>query len=245
MKKNHVIPLNWDTEFFGIKCGKVVITAEDSFSDLILESEGYDFISIQNVGNDIRTNKQIAEKSNAYLVDINIQFEKKLTNLPYKRNDENFTILKSGKITENELQEMAVCENDFTFSKFVCDEEMRKRKGFSVYNEWIKNACKEENKYFILCKSKGKIAGYILFSCHDECGKVELVKVAEEFQGKHIASAMIEKIEEFLFNIGIVTAQVGTQLNNIPAMNLYHSLGFRETERTSVFHLWKTVEKEK
>lgn len=50
---------------------------------------------------------------------------------------------------------------------------------------------------------------------------------------------MIESIEKFLADKNITKLRVGTQVNNIPAINLYHSIGFKEMSRTSVFHLWK------
>ena len=87
--------------------------------------------------------------------------------------------------------------------------------------------------------SKDNVCAYILFNIDNNVGTIELVKVAKEYQGQHIATSMIESIENFLDDKNITKLRVGTQVNNIPAINLYHSIGFKEISRTSVFHLWK------
>ena len=137
------------------------------------------------------------------------------------------------------MTQMIVDESDFEFSKFVCDEEMKERKGYLVYREWIKNSRKEDNRYFEIFSHDNKIGAYVLFNMLNGEGTVEIVKVNRENQGKHIATQMINNIESFLYENGIQKIKVGTQFNNIPAMNLYHFLGFKETSRTSIFHLWK------
>lgn len=116
---------------------------------------------------------------------------------------------------------------------------LKKRNGYLVYSEWLKNACKDANKYFALLMSKDNVCAYILFNIDNNVGTIELVKVAKEYQGQHIATSMIESIEKFLADKNITKLRVGTQVNNIPAINLYHSIGFKEISRTSVFHLWK------
>lgn len=247
MKKVIITPLDWDTEFFNIRCGRAIIEDEEiDISDFEELFKHYDFVSIQNVGNNIRVNKAISQHTNAFLADINVQFEKELicSNEQLDNNEHcGFSLIKAMEISPELCDEMLVEELDFKYSKFVCDPELNNRKGYLVYREWIKNARKDNNKYFALFYDNKKIGAYILFNVKDEVCTIELVKVNSEFQGRHIATFMIKQIENIMRCNNISTLRVGTQFNNIPAMNLYHTLGFKEISRTSVFHCWN-IEKE-
>lgn len=238
-RKAEIKPLQWDTEYFGIRCGKAVVNDSDTdFSEFCQDTCEYEFVTIQNIGNNVEVNKQIAINTSAYLVDVNIQFEKEI--LTDNINESNSCIImKTVDTPDNIRRKLTVEKNDFKFSKFVCDDELKKRNGYLVYREWLKNACKDANKYFALLMSKDNVCAYILFNVDNNIGTIELVKVDKEYQGQHIATSMIESIEKFLADKNITKLRVGTQVNNIPAINLYHSIGFKEISRTSVFHLWK------
>lgn len=238
-RKAEIKPLQWDTEYFGIRCGKAVVNDSDTdFSEFCQDTCEYEFVTIQNIGNNVEVNKQIAINTSAYLVDVNIQFEKEI--LTDNINESNSCIImKTVDTPDNIRRKLTVEKNDFKFSKFVCDDELKKRNGYLVYSEWLKNACKDANKYFALLMSKDNVCAYILFNVDNNIGTIELVKVDKEYQGQHIATSMIESIEKFLADKNIIKLRVGTQVNNIPAINLYHSIGFKEISRTSVFHLWK------
>jgi len=240
-------PLEWDTNFFHIKCGRAIIEDNNTnFSHFKRQFNNYDFVSIQNVGNSIIINKKIADYTGAFLADINVQFEKKINlnniesgSIVELNEDIAFQILKATEVSAEMREKMLVEEDDFKYSKFVCDPELKRRNGYLVYKEWIKNACADRNKYFIVLLDKGDVKAYILYALSNGVCTIELVKVNKEFQGKRIATLMIKKIESVMANSSVVALRVGTQFNNIPAMNLYHSLGFKEISRTSVFHCWR------
>ena len=241
MKNLNVSPLEWDTDFFGISCGRLVIDApEVDLRGLLEQLDTYQFVTIQNVGNKVGINKTIAENTQAFLVDINIQFEKDVMRgfSGYTEKHENIAVIKA-KDTDKQIHDKLLVEReDFVFSKFVCDDKLDVRNGYLVYKEWLKNSRNYDNKYFALYYDGNEIGGYILFSIYDGEGTIELVKVNREYKGKGIATEMIRTVENCLKDKGIATVKVGTQLNNIPAINLYHYLGFREISRTSVYHLW-------
>ena len=83
-----------------------------------------------------------------------------------------------------------------------------------------------------------EIQGFILFSIDKDSGTLELVKVNERYRGEGVCSQLIKKIENYLLSENVTDAHVGTQVNNIAAINLYHKLGYREISRTSVYHWW-------
>ena len=114
-------------------------------------------------------------------MDVNIQFEKEI--LTDNINGSNSCIImKTVDTPDNIRRKLTVEKNDFKFSKFVCDDELKKRNGYLVYREWLKNACKDANKYFALLMSKDNVCAYILFNIDNNVGTIELVKVAKEYQ---------------------------------------------------------------
>ena len=236
-----IFPLDWDSNFFNMKCGKLIVRSPlMKWGKIANQLNEFDFITIQNPGNNISVNQLIAENTTAYFVDMNIQFSKKLGNFsaPVELGEKECQILSAMKINDTEIKNLLVEEDDFKFSKFVCDLRMKQRKGYRVYQEWINNARDTENKFFALYYIERKVGAYILFSITDDTCIIELVKVNRENQGQGIASKMINQIELFCYERDVTMLNVGTQVNNIPAINLYHSLGFKEVSRVSVFHLW-------
>lgn len=226
--------MEWDSNFFNIKCGKTIIETEQDMKQLIEESIHYDFVSIQNIDNKIRINRLIAENTSAFLADINIQFAKKLES---KHESDNSSIIVNAK--ESKKYNIDVSEKDFAHSKFIKDDNFRLRSGYKVYEEWIKNSIYEDKKSFAIQLSEdGDIKGFILFKMDYDCIVLELVKVNERYRGEGVCSQLICEIENYAMNNGIIDIHVGTQINNIAAINLYHKLGYKEVSRTSVYHWW-------
>lgn len=226
--------MDWDSKFFNITCGKALLETEADVKKLINESINYDFVSIQNIGNIIYINKLIAENTNAFLADINIQFTKQLK----LENEDNKCVIISANEAVNKYN-IEIDKDDFSHSKFMEDDNFRTKNGYMVYKEWIKNSQNADNKYFAMRFSEtNEIQGFILFSIDKDSGTLELVKVNERYRGEGVCSQLIKKIENYLLSENVTDAHVGTQVNNIAAINLYHKLGYREISRTSVYHWW-------
>lgn len=247
MSENHVRtpvesvvqPLQWDTDYFGIRCGRAILSAATQMQDvarLCGELKDYGFVSIQNAGNDVGVNRMIAQNTPAYLVDINVQFEKLCgQEAPCAAE---YPVTAAALLDEQIRRQLVVEQEDFAYSKFVCDPEMRKRSGYKVYEQWLANAGQFETKYFIYHMDGERLAAYILFNLQRSVLTVELVKVNAAYQGQHIGSDLMNSLEAYALGARCKKLRVGTQLNNIPAINLYHRLGYRDVSRTSVYHYW-------
>ncbi len=232
---NKIKPLLWDSEFFNISCGRIIIDNKfEGWDELRDEIKLYDFISIQNVDNDIGRNEKISELGKAFLADINIQFSKKIKK---GSKNENCVLYSCKDISKKDFSFIEVKRDDFIYSKFECDSEFKKLNGYRVYKEWIKNALNDNNKFFLIYEDEHPKA-FILFSIYGETARIELIKVNKEYQKNGVATKMIKCLEYILNNKNINYLNVGTQVNNIGAVNLYHKLGFKEISHNSVFHLW-------
>ncbi|MEG2286138.1 MAG: GNAT family N-acetyltransferase [Eubacterium sp.] len=233
--------LPWDTDYFGVKSCRLDLKqmiTEAVFKDIKKEIQKYSFIAINNNNNEAMNNYLIGSKTNAFLVDVNIQFKKKIEKNHQKINHQKIKI--SNNYTEDK-KILSIAREAYCYSKFTNDPFLKRKKGEDVYYYWIKNAFNCENKYFLVSEIENKCQGYILFSMNIKENKamIELIAVNKECQRKNIGYEMIECFEAFLLKHSIKVINVGTQTDNIPAINFYFKCGFKEDNHRSVYHWWR------
>lgn len=111
--------MQWDTEYFGIRCGKAVVYDSDTdFSEFCQDTYEYEFVTIQNIGNNVEVNKQIAINTSAYLVDVNIQFEKEI--LTDNINGSNSCIIMKTVDTPDNIRRKLTVEKMISNSQSLC-----------------------------------------------------------------------------------------------------------------------------
>lgn len=233
--------LEWDSEYFGVSSCRVDLNREinqKDFMTMMQEVRDYHFVSLNNHGNQVYNNYLIGKNTNGFLVDTNIQFIKRI-----KTKQETIDSLKLNFFVNNRQQRnediLTISKEAFTISKFTNDPFLKERKGELVYYHWAKNAFKQEDKYFLKAQFNEKIYGFILFRMEKENAVIELIAVDKQQKGKHVGKNMLKYLESYLSQLSTKTLKVGTQLDNVDAINFYHSCEFKEKEKTSIYHWWK------
>lgn len=241
MSKIDIVPLTWDSEYFGILCAKIVMKTEcteDEFEDALLNCKLYRFLSINNINNNIKNNLLIGTHTSAFLVDLNVQFMKRVQ----FKEATNSSIVMCSKVEYNLLKEtIKIVMNSFKYSKFICDEKLYRMGGSSIYEKWILNSMSQKNKYLANSFLDKELVGMCLFSINHEKKQaiIELISTKDGYRGRGVARNMLMSVEAEIFNRGIETLHIGTQVNNLEALNLYHSYGFKEIGNSSIYHLWR------
>lgn len=145
--------LDWDTEFFGTKSCRVELNKElmeHEREDLLIKLKDYEFITIVNNQCNNKNNLWLSELNNCFLVDINVQYHKKvdheafLTDLP---KEDNSVLLSTGIDIRDQLIDIAY--TSFTYSRFYNDPYLSKEKSRNVYVEWVKSSINSEFKNFV------------------------------------------------------------------------------------------------
>lgn len=230
-------PLQWDTDYFGVRSARVNLYGsvnESGQEDIIKYCRQYDFITIANFNNIAENNHWIGAKTNAFLVDVNIQFLKVIIDkTDYQK--ENIYVLNNYPRTE---QIVNIASKSFQFSRFFNDPRLPEMQAKNIYSHWTQCAFEQENKYFVVCKKKGNIAGYILFSINENGSMIELIAVDGKYHGLGVGKSMIQAMGSFVIDHGINKIKVGTQVNNTSAAQFYSKLGFTYISCGSVYHLW-------
>lgn len=248
VNKFHYKFLEWDTNYFGVTSGRVTLneTIGNNEWEVISKSlKENDFNIIDNVNNDSTNNLYISKLSGAFVTDINFQFTKEVN--AEVKHDTKFDITIQNKLPlNNEILEIS--KNSYKHSRFFNDPYLNKDKAKDVYGHWVQSSFLSKNKYFIICNIDLKIAGYILFSldCKNSALIIELISVKEGMENRYIGKEMMIYLEEYVYNNykDIKHIKVGTQSNNINAINFYVRNGFRVKEIRSVYHYWPNKEME-
>lgn len=239
-KKYECLHLQWDTDYFGINSARINIEGpidEKAQNEIISFCKGYEFITISNNGNIKENNEWIGKRTNSFLADVNIQFSKGLhTTSIYQ--DETTYILNNYPHNERVVN---IASNSFQYSRFYNDSLLPQELAKNIYVHWTQSSFSQENKYFILCEREEEIAGYMIFSISESIANVELIAVHKDFQRRKVGESLINKIEEFVLKKGVKVLKVGTQVNNVSAIQFYTKMGFKYEKCSSNYHYWREM----
>lgn len=235
--------LDWDTNFFGISTGKITLNVTEETVDisepLMRDLAKTTFTVISNIGNSKIANRIIGQHTSAFLVDMNIQFEKKADNKPKYFSDE--IVIENNKNYSESL--LAIAEQSFQYSRFFNDPFLNKEKAGKVYWNWVKSSFFKADKFFIEYKINQEVVGFLLYSVVDDIYTIELIAIKKAFSNQKLGTKLIEAFEYKAFkenNNAIL--RVGTQIDNKQAIHFYLKNNFHYIGCTSVYHHWKNKE---
>ncbi len=235
--KYNLIDLDWDTNYFGVKSGKVVLNElidDNDLKSILKWSKNYEFVTIQN-SNNISDNNIMIGKTKAFLTDVNVQFEKKVDK-SVRSYEKKITIENNCKKNEKLLD---IARNAYIYSRFINDINLDKNKSKLLYYNWLKNSFNNENKYISYYKEKDTYLGYCLFHFDEDGCVIELIAADLNHKRSGVGSKLLDSIYYMCNEQNIDNLYVGTQLDNIPAQNFYTKNGFKVKTYNSIYHLWK------
>lgn len=227
--------LDWDTEYFGVTCAKVILSRPIELSewhDLVSKFKDYQFISIENRNSEPINTQYIGKDTRAFLADVNIQFVKKVEAI--HEVAENITLHQALK-ENNQILDLA----GFQFSKFTEDPGLEGRGGDQIYRLWLRNSFEKQNKFYALyAEEPNVINGFLLHSYSDNKCVVELIATTTTKMKSGIGSKLFKAVEHAASKRGIGEINVGTQLRNTGAINFYHKVGCKQVGCHQIYHLW-------
>jgi dTDP-4-amino-4,6-dideoxy-D-galactose acyltransferase len=229
-----------DTKYFGVASAKVVLKKacmiDQRQKELLDFLQDFEFIVITNKANDSSNNHWLGEKTKAFLTDINIQLNKKVS--IGEKYDGGFTVI-TDNFPENR-QIIQIAEGSFKFSRFLNDPYLPVQKAKCIYADMTKNAFRKQGRFFVTIKETEVVSGFLLFSINQviSSSTIELIAIDQNFAGMGIGRSLISAMEHHVAKMGVETIRVGTQLNNINALKFYTSYGFNYCECNSIYHYW-------
>lgn len=238
-KSYECVPLEWDTDYFGIPSAKVILNREIRKKDqlnIMKECKQYKFVTIYNLNNCKENNLWIGQKTNAFLTDINIQFILEIKQKPDIKDE--YVEIYQGYAGDDQI--LLIAQQAFIYSRFFNDLNLNRERASNLYYYWTKNAFGNPNKFFVICRRNDEIAGFLLFSIDSKSmlAMIELIAVAFEYRGQSVGTSLIYNMMAYVYEGGIKHIKVGTQVENITAIQFYKSIGFQYLKIISIYHLW-------
>lgn len=232
-EKFKIFPLEWDTEFFGMKCSRVsvneILTPEEA-DELIAKCKEFDFVTIENVCGAYENDCLLGERSSAYMVDCPIGLHKE----PVSRD------IAELKVTVREAKEedmsalLSIAEKAFVNSRFSNDPNISPDKVGELYSSWLRNAFSDDGKLVFTTDDR---SGFLIYSKGMPESSINLLATDSDNRKKGTGTALIYFAENYAKEQGCSSFYVGTQVSNIPAVNLYLKCGFKIFRTTRTYHL--------
>lgn len=240
MMEKSLYALEWDSKHFGIKSGKYIITPEVMNENILetLKMNNYSFLTINNINNRAEVNYFLGRNTDAFLVDTIISFQKNIQNVVKHNDNSGIRIVnKSDRQIINAIKKLS--EKIFVHSRFFNDPNIDNALARQVYSEWIENALDSEEKFLIAIVNKQEeVLGFLLYSIFDNQVTIELIGVETHIHSKGCGRKLFEFVETNCAKQNIEYLFVGTQQNNISAINFYNHMECTLKQITSIYHLW-------
>lgn len=233
MKLEH---LSWDSNFFGIKTGRINLNSSESELFMLLEVAKKQNYQLINVFADKETelSVKLLNQWNGKLVDRKIIYKKEVSAsikkdnlvLSYLDTDINYDLLNLAYLSGQ-------------FSRFRLDKNFPEGSFERMYKEWlIKSLSGELSDKIFVAKEADRIIGFVTLKTDNNNGNIGLIAVDKNTQGKGIGTQLINACEEYLNKNSIKFLTVPTQQDNLQACRFYEKYGFKEDNITNIYHFW-------
>lgn len=225
--------LDWDSDFFKLRIGKVVIASErerDTLKEISTSiKNSFDLVYV------FSSPEVLVDFTNCSLVDQKVVYKKDVIS-PILLSDSRVLEYKEERVSED-LLGLALYSG--VYSRFNLDKNLPEGSYERLYARWIEQSVNQQNATRVFCYMlDGNPRGLITISIKDQHGDIGLVSTHPLYRGRGIGSTMLKHVEHFCAHQGVKELFVPTQRRNLPACHLYEKAGFSEVSCTNVWHWW-------
>lgn len=236
-----IVPLEWDSAFFGRTIGRIDINS--SSDEPILESilkhpSEFELIYIFSPEQVLLNLPE--QDPRCKLVDQKIVFSFDLsicTEFFQPSIDLSIEEYNSTSIDPN-LEELAYQSG--VYSRFRLDTNFRPNDFFQLYRKWLENSVNRTiaDKIFVVRSEMGIIA-FVTAMITLPTATIGLLAVSESVRGKNIGTSLMHFLFAELKRVGAETLFVATQLQNEGSCRFYKKVGFVKHSITNIYHYWR------
>lgn len=227
--------LDWDSNFFNLKVGQIIINKND---DLEIElhnslNSKYELLYIISDKNLIIDNK-ILIKYCGKLVDRKVTFIKEILS---NNKQSSFIYEYLNKELNLELEQLAYEAGKY--SRFKLDDNIENIYFYKMYKIWIEESIKHNiaSNVFI-ANENNTIKGFATLKLFETKGVIGLIAVSPDSQGKGYGRELLNSCENELYKKNIKYIEVSTQYINENACNFYKKCNYKISEIKNVYHFW-------
>lgn len=229
----NIIPLEWDSNFFGLKVGRVDITSSEQSINLVFQKQilkdQYDLIYI--FGNHGISFNDVDAK----LIDKKVVFSiKELPEFEYNKSVMAWPVEYG---LSDELLELAL--ESGKYSRFKMDYKMPSGSYERLYTRWIEQSVCHSIATDVFCYMiDNKPCGLVTIDIKNGIGNVGLVAIHANYQHQGIGTSLLRHVIRFAHEKQCMKLSVATQMNNNAACHLYKKCGMEIESITNIWHWW-------
>ena len=229
-----VLPLEWDSTFFGLRIGKAIVGTDDELEELRNAKERlreqYDLIYVFITGSEL-----FFDDRDAFLADCKTVYCQRLSG-GYRSSDHVHAY--QGNNPDQALYRLALRSG--ICSRFKTDPLFPDEKFEALYRKWIERSVKDDNCIVLCYGDADAVVGMMTLVIDEESGsaRIGLTAVDPAYSGEGIGSSLMETACAYLYGKGIVNFETVTQRQNAPACRWYEKNGFRVESVSNIYHWW-------
>ena len=227
-----IIPLHWDSDFFGMRIAKANVSSEE------------DLVWLSRQENDLRNQFDLI-----YIFsDLNVAIPFKGAKLVDRKavfstsNLDPFETCPAVKYwesleTPDSLISLALISGKY--SRFKTDRHFPTGSYERLYTCWIEQSINRTIATDVFCYMvEDTPRGLLTLDCRGSMSVVGLVAVDEDCQHQGIGTSLIRHAVSYVHKHQGTRLSVATQLDNDPACRLYRKCGFSLESVTKIWHWW-------
>jgi ribosomal protein S18 acetylase RimI-like enzyme len=172
------------------------------------------------------------DKANFKLIDTNVQFELNNNKLSDNQQKNDLEICYAENKYKQDLEKIA--KDNFHYSRFHLDPLIDNDIANQIKQNWVKSYFfgKRGDKMLMALLNKRPV-GFLQLIVKEKELIIDLICVDKKAQGSGVASSLIKFARGDIKRSFI---KAGTQIGNLPSINLYQRLGFVMARSDYVFH---------
>ena len=252
-----LLPLEWDSTIFNFKVAKITDLYGTRFSEklalikeiiVFAKNDGYKLVTCRVDAGDIFSIHALEEVGFKWVDGMNIFLcdsdEKQFESSSGSQTDENIGVLKNKDFDSlKKIKELVL-----TFSKkgrLHNDPRISSNQVKDFYLSLFESLVKENRPLMLVSRKNEKIVGFALGTedtvlqkyLTSSLGYLWMISVDETFTGRGVGQRLFQAfIKKFSNKMQLI--EIGTQMNNYKALNLYARSGMKMISALVTMHLW-------
>lgn len=218
-----VVPLSWDSAFFGV-----------SIAASRLADDNLDRVRAEAAGRGVECLYLFVPDASPSAVVASVRAGARLVDLRLRMTLDGSVPMESGAIPAraDEVDQLRpLARRLAASSRFAADPRFPTQRIEAMYDTWL-DRCLAEGVVVVPDDSPG---GFVGARASEGTAAVDLVFVDRPFRGTGLASRLVRAA---LARAGTNSATVDTQAWNVAAQRAYQDVGFRPTSLEAILHLW-------
>ena len=225
--------LKWDSEFFGLRIGRIDISFEAESHVLEKQfqyiNEEFDLLYVS------ARHGLCFSAPGAKLVDQKVVYSMTIPNCCKPSNQ--VVLWDSFQGVTDDLLHLALLSGEY--SRFKTDEKLPLNSYERLYSRWIEQSVNHNLATEVFCYMIENIPrGLVTLDFKNGVGTIGLVAIHEDFQRQGIGTSMMKHVISFVQQKKGHKVSVATQLDNVPACRLYEKNGFTMESVNDIWHWW-------